>query len=221
MDKNDLSLAYVVREPLKQRKNGTYPLLLMLHGIGSNENDLFSFVNEINDQYLVVSVRAPNSLGYGGYSWFDMDFSGNEIDYDFSEVQSSKSILLQFIKELEVIWPISRQEIMLMGFSQGAVLSYNLALNNPGRIAAVVAMSGYIPEEQFKTFTYEKALKNLNFFVTHGTEDDIIPIDLARKSVAFLEKHDLHVLYKEYTMGHAIAPPCLSDVINWVNKYFK
>lgn len=220
MDKNGLSLTYVVREPLKQRKDGTNPLLLMLHGIGSNENDLFSFVNEIDEQYLVVSVRAPMPVGYGGYSWFDMEFKDNEIDYDFSEVESSKSIVLRFIKELEVIWPVSRKEIMLMGFSQGAMLSYNLALNNPGTIAAVVAMSGYIPEEQFKTFTFYKTLKNLDFLVTHGTEDDIIPIERARKSVAFLEKHDIPVMYQEYKMGHAVAPPCLSDVLNWVNNYF-
>ena len=68
-----LSLVHLVCEPIV--KADTPPLLLLLHGVGSNEDDLFGLAPYLDERFLIISVRAPNTLGPGSYAWFDVDFT--------------------------------------------------------------------------------------------------------------------------------------------------
>lgn len=210
-----LSLEYLVREPkIKLEKN---PLLLLLHGYGSNEEDLFSFAAELPEDYYVVSARAPHSIQYGSYAWYAINFDANQNKFsDNEQAKESRDLILQFIDELIATYPIDDKAIILTGFSQGAILSYAVALSHPEKIKKVVALSGYISEPIFEENFKSKDFSNLKIFASHGTVDQVIPVDWARKTKPFLEDLKVNFTYKEYPIGHGVSPQNFYDFKNWL-----
>ena len=138
----ELSLYHLVREPkIKKEKN---PLLLLLHGYGSNEEDLFSFASELPEDYYVVSARAPFDLSYGSYAWYAINFDADENKFsDIGQARASRDIIARFIDELVTNYAIDAENVTLIGFSQGCILSYAVAVSYPEKVQRVVAMSGY------------------------------------------------------------------------------
>ena len=212
-----MNLTYLVREPkIKQEKN---PLLLLLHGYGSNEEDLFSFASELPDEYYVVSVRAPYDLQPYGHAWYAIHFDADENKFsDDVQAIESRELIIQFIDKLIAKYPIDETQVSLIGFSQGAILSYAAALSYPEKIARVVALSGYLNEKIIKEDFENKVLSNLKLFISHGTVDQVIPIDWARKAKPFMENLGLDVTYKEYPIGHGVAPQNFYDFKNWLEN---
>ena len=84
------SLEYFIRQPKTTQTNP--PLLIMLHGYGSNEEDLFSFAQELPDELLIISARAPLSLGFGSYAWYTIHFDASSSD-KFSDIPEAKNAL--------------------------------------------------------------------------------------------------------------------------------
>lgn len=212
------SLHHLVREPkVKLDKN---PLLLLLHGYGSNEEDLFSFAQELPDSYYVVAARAPYDLMYGSYAWYAINFDADENKFsDIPQAQESRDVVVRFIDELAAHYPIDAQEVTLIGFSQGSILSYAVALSYPEKIKGVVAMSGYWnPEIAVPNFA-QKDTSKLHFFVSHGTSDQVIPVEWARKSVPALELFGITIEYKEYPVGHGVSPQNFFDFRNWLQRH--
>ena len=193
------------------------PLLIMLHGYGSNEADLFSFADELNDRFLVVSVRAPRSLSFGGFAWYDIDFTGSSSRFGNPE-QALESVekVRQFIVEIQERYQTDPKQTVLMGFSQGAILSYALSLRYPELIDKVLALSGYVFNEIMPKQINTSAVAHLEYFVSHGTQDEVIPIQWARASAEWLTKMNLNHEFKEYAMGHGINPQCFSDMMAWI-----
>ena len=212
-----MNLTYLVREPkIKQEKN---PLLLLLHGYGSNEEDLFSFASELPDEYYVVSVRAPYDLQPYGHAWYAIHFDADENKFsDDAQAIESRDLIVRFIDELIVKYPIDATQVSLIGFSQGAILSYATALSYPEKISKVVALSGYLNEKIIKEGFKSKDLSELKLFISHGTVDQVIPVDWARKAQPFLKNLSLNVTYKEYPIGHGVAPQNFYDFKNWLES---
>lgn len=214
-----MSLQYLIHEPkIKLDKN---PLLLLLHGYGSNEDDLFSFASELPEEYFVVSAQAPYPLMYGSYAWYAINFDADENKFsDINQAKQSRDLLINFIDELIVKYPIDKEKITLIGFSQGAILSYAIALSYPEKISKVVAMSGYLNTEMAKEHFEQNNFSNLKIFASHGTVDQVIPVDWARKTGPALERLGINFVYKEYAVGHGVAPQNFYDFRNWleVNK---
>ena len=213
----NLSLHYLVREPkIKLDKN---PLLLLLHGYGSNEADLFSFAEELPDHYYVISARAPYDLQYGSYAWYAINFDANENKFsDVDQARNSRDLIVRFIDELIAHYPINPNKISLIGFSQGSILSYAIALSYPEKIQKVVAMSGYLNTEMAIENYRNNDFSKLKLFVSHGTVDQVIPIDWARKSPGILENLGIQNVYKEYPIGHGVSPQNFYDFKNWLQQ---
>lgn len=197
------------------------PLLIMLHGYGSNEADLFSFANALNNRFVVVSARAPRALGFGGFAWYDIDFTGNSSRFGKPE-QALESLekVRAFILEIQERYQTNKSRTVLMGFSQGAIISYAISLRYPELISKVVAMSGYIFKEIMPLNISTTAIKQLEFFVSHGTQDEVIPIDWARMSADWLKRMQLKHDYFEYAMGHGINPQCFADMMAWITERY-
>jgi phospholipase/carboxylesterase len=210
-----MTLHHLVREPkIKLDKN---PLLLLLHGYGSNEEDLFSFASELPEEYYVVSVRAPYELGYGSYAWYAINFDADENKFsDVPQAQQSRDLIANFIDELVANYPIDATKITLIGFSQGTILSYAIALSYPEKIQRVVAMSGYLNTEMAIPNFENKDFSRLKIFASHGTVDQVVPVDWARKAAPALTKLGIEVVYKEYPIGHGVAPQNFYDFKNWL-----
>lgn len=213
----DLSLHHLVREPkIKLDKN---PLLLLLHGYGSNEEDLFSFAKQLPDAYYVISVRAPFDLTNGSYAWYAINFDADENKFsDVGQARVSRDSIANFVDELITNYPIDADNVTLIGFSQGAILSYAVALSYPAKIQRLVAMSGYLNTEIAVDNFAENDFSNLKIFASHGTDDQVIPVEWSRKSIPVLENLGITVLYKEYPIGHGVAPQNFFDFKNWLQS---
>ena len=209
------NLVYKVLEP-KQIIANT-PLLFMLHGYGSNEDDLFSFADELNDRFLVISLRAPRSLHFGGYAWYDIDFTGISSRFGNPE-QALESLEMVFtiIVEMQAKYNADKSRTVIMGFSQGAILCNALSLRFPELIGSVVAMSGYVFNEIMPKQINSQLIDWIEYFVSHGIQDEVIPIEWAHVSVEWMKRMRLHVEYHEYNMGHGINPQCFYDMMAWI-----
>lgn len=211
----NLSLYHLVREPkIKKEKN---PLLLLLHGYGSNEEDLFSFASELPEDYYVISARAPYNLMYGSYAWYAINFDADENKFsDIAQAQTSRDLIAGFVDELIANYPIEAHKVTLVGFSQGAILSYAVALSYPEKIQRVVAMSGYLNTEIAVHTFASNDFSRLKIFASHGTVDQVIPVDWARNSIPVIKNLGIDIVYKEYPVGHGVAPQNFFDFRNWL-----
>ena len=112
-----LPLVHLVRPPIIEA--GTPPLLLLLHGIGSNEHDLYGLAPFLDKRFLIISVRAPNTLGPGSYAWFEIMFrSGLPPLINPQQAEASRKALLRFINEAVTAYGAEASQVYLMGFSQ-------------------------------------------------------------------------------------------------------
>lgn len=206
-------LDYRIRRPLK--KGVTTPVLLLLHGYGSHEEDLFSFANYLPEEYLIISLRAPLTLGFGGYAWYSIHFNEQQDKWsDDDEAKTAQEIILHNIDYHLEQFKLEGQKVSLLGFSQGAILSWAVGLSHPERIEKIIALSGYVNEN---IFGYAKeGLDQLRIFSSHGTEDPTLPVDWARKGIALVEKKEINVAYKEYPAGHSINPDNFADLLAWL-----
>jgi phospholipase/carboxylesterase len=220
-----LSLHYLIREPkIKKDALGNAeqsvaknPLLLLLHGYGSNEEDLFSFATELPDDYFIVSARAPFDLMYGSYAWYAINFDADENKFsDIGQARASRDIIANFVDELVATYPIDSANVALIGFSQGAILGYAVALSHPEKVQRLVAMSGYLNTEMAVDDFKDNNLRALKIFASHGTVDQVIPVEWARKSIPVLESLGIEIIYKEYPVGHGVAPQNFFDFKNWL-----
>ena len=212
-----MNLHYLIQEPkVKHDKN---PLLLLLHGYGSNEEDLFSFASELPNDSYVISVRAPYDLQPYGHAWYAIHFDADENKFsDNVQAKQSVELIAGFIEEVVKQYPIDAKNVTLIGFSQGAILSYATALTYPEKVAKVVALSGYFNQEIMPEVIDTKAISHLKFFVSHGSVDQVIPVEWARKAKPALENLGLEVKYQEYPVGHGVAPQNFYDFKNWLQQ---
>lgn len=213
----ELSLYHLVREPkIKKEKN---PLLLLLHGYGSNEEDLFSFASELPEEYYVISARAPYNLMYGAYAWYAINFDADEKKFsDLDQARTSRDLIIQFIDELVANYLIDAEKITLIGFSQGCILSYAVALSYPQKVQRIVGMSGYFNEEIAIENHQKNDFSNLKIFASHGNADQVVPVEWARKAKPILDNLGIENVYKEYPVGHGVAPQNFYDFRNWLEQ---
>lgn len=204
------TLNYLIQQPkVVLDKN---PLLLLIHGYGSNEEDLFSFASELPETHFVISVQAPHAMPPYGYAWYAIEFDASMNKFtDDAQAIESRDLLVQFIDEVCEKYPIDRRDVNLIGFSQGAILSYAIAITYPEKVNKVVALSGYFHSEIMSPKEDLSAYNHLSFFCSHGSSDQVIPVDWARKTPQFLNELHIKNEYKEYPVGHGVAPQNFFD----------
>lgn len=212
----NLSLTHIVRPSSLSQKA---PLLLLLHGYGSDENDLFSFASELPEEFLIVSAKAPYPLQLYGNAWYAINFDGDGGKFnDTNQAIESRELILKFIEELIQAYPIDENNINLLGFSQGAILSYALSLTYPEKIKRVVALSGYIDPEMISGNPEDKNTENLKIYASHGSLDQVIPVSWARKNKDYLTSFGVNFVYEEFPVGHGVSPQNFFNLKRWLNE---
>jgi phospholipase/carboxylesterase len=213
----EFSLVHAVREPAGNTREPA-PLLILLHGVGSNEQDLIGLTPALDSRFFIVSARAPITLGHGSYGWYHVQFTPAGPIINDEEAESSRRVLLKFVDELPKSYNIDRRRIYLMGFSQGCIMSVAAALTVPRMFAGVVGMSGRLPPGIMEKAAPSDELKGLPFLIVHGTQDSVLPIEYGREIREALEKLPVDLTYREYTMGHTVSQQSLSDVSGWLTQ---
>lgn len=215
MEKKQLSLIHLVREA--QRGEETPPLLLLLHGVGSNEEDLFALAPLLDERFLIISARAPHTLGQDRYAWFEVTFTPQGSVINPAQAEASRTALMSFIHEATTAYNADPERVYLMGFSQGAIMSASVALTRPDLVAGAVLMSGRILPEVRPLFAPSEQLQGLPFLVIHGTADTVLPIKHGRATKSLLSELPVTLSYREYHMGHEITQESLKEVSTWLS----
>jgi phospholipase/carboxylesterase len=213
---NTLSLIHLVRQP--KNEAGTPPLLLLLHGFGSNELDLYGLAPFLDERFLIISVRAPNTLGPESYAWFELDFTSQGPVINPEQAEISRKTLITFLNEAVTAYGADPKQVYLMGFSQGAIMSASVALTQPELVAGVAMMSGRILPEIQPLIASKEELAGLPFIVVHGTADTVLSITYGRASRDLLSSLPVELTYHEYQMGHEVSQESLSDVTTWLTE---
>jgi phospholipase/carboxylesterase len=208
-------LNYLVRPPKKEVKNP--PLLILLHGYGSNEQDLFSFSEELPDQFLIISAQAPINMSPGSYAWYAINFDTTNGKFsDLKQAKESIDQLAVFIDLIKEKYNINTNKTFLLGFSQGAILSYSLSFFYPNKVQNVIALSGYINTELLPA-SISKEIKT-DYYCSHGSVDQVLPVEWARNSKPFLDSLNLQNVYSEYPVGHGVAPQNFHSFKSWIEE---
>ncbi|MBN1927928.1 MAG: phospholipase [Chlorobiaceae bacterium] len=201
-----------------RRSDEKSPLLVMLHGWGSNEKDLISLANYLDPRLRVVSVRAPLALAPEMYGWFPIDFTPNGITVDREAARQVADKLAAFLENLiEKLQPTGGKTF-LMGFSQGTVMSYFTAFRNPALLHGVLALSGQLPDARPEADALPTGLAEVPFLVQHGLFDDVLPIDRGRQADAWLRDKISDYTYREYPMAHQIDQESLDFMASWLSE---
>ncbi len=212
------STVHLVRHPLVPVASP--PLLVLLHGIGSNEEDLFQLAPFLDERLLIVSVRAPHPYyGPGSFAWFHVQFiPGRTPIADLEEAETSRRRLLAFLDDLHDDHQYDRRTVIVGGFSQGAMMALLLGLHDPRLFAGIVALSGRVPETVLNRHQLTAEFVGKPVFQSHGLFDDIISIEHARSLRHALTKFKFDLDYREYPMGHEINQACLGDASRWITS---
>lgn len=215
MSLSSLPLLHLTRLPTRPQPEPP-PVLVLVHGVRSNEDDLFSLVPYLDGRFLVASVRGPVTFGPGMYGWLHAEFRPDRIVVDEQEAEASRLTLVRFIDELVEAHQADPARVYLMGFSQGAVMALNVGLTRPDRVAGVVAMSGRVMPEIVPKMAEVSALEGLAILMVHGTEDPVLPVHLGRDARDRLGSLPVDLTYREYPMAHEVTMESLNQVAEWL-----
>jgi phospholipase/carboxylesterase len=137
---------------------------------------------------------------------------------DIGAILSSRKKLQTFLDECIARYPIDAKKLVVLGFSQGGVMSYSLALSKPERFAGLAVLSSWLPKELVPELSMNnEAVQSLPTFVQHGSQDPLIDLQRARDSVEQLRALRVPLTYREYDMGHEITPRSLSELSGWLS----
>jgi phospholipase/carboxylesterase len=211
-----LPLVHLVRLPSPQ--TGNPPLLILLHGVGSNEYDLFELAPLLDQRFLILSLRAPITLAPGSDAWFEVGFTPQGPIINPEQAEQSRQLLIDFIGQALATYNANPRQVYLMGFSQGAIMSASVALTRPDLVAGAVLMSGRVLPELQPVMAPREQLADLPILVVHGTMDTILPIHNGRASRDLLSTLPVDLTYREYAMGHEVSPESLADVRTWLSE---
>lgn len=185
-----------------------FPTLIMLHGYQGNEDVTWVFARSAGPRWLIVTPRAPLAAPDHGFSW--NSFSGGKTDPE--TLRQSTAALTRFVEGLADIYPVDRSRLALLGFSQGGGMCYALAATDPQPpILGLAALGGYIP-----TDVQLQALANKPVLMLHGTQDETIPITLARHDREQLLAAGAQVTYQEDEVGHKVGPQGMRVLASWL-----
>ena len=216
----DLPLKYLVEEPKSANSNSSArPMVIFLHGYGSNEEDLFELKREFSSEYIYLSVQAPMILSPGSYQWYGLQAS--EASQVSENVTKYTKKLEDFITAAVKKYHTVPEKVILIGFSQGAIMGYELALKNPKSIKGIAALSGKILAPLKETIKTGHDLLGLSVFIGHGTDDDRVYYREATEALALLEKTSIKPTFHSYPkMGHSINQQELLDLKKWLEIAF-
>ena len=193
----------------------SYPLVVMLHGFGANMRDLAGLAPAIQSEgyiYSCPNAPLPFDLGLGmvGYGWHPPRGAATAEDFDQAE-----NLVNGYFDEVFEQLKATPGQIVLLGFSQGGGMTYRCGLGRPDTFAGLVALSASLPDPDVLKLRLPSQRKQ-PIFIAHGRSDQMVSMDTARSTMAFLEGEDYHPDYHEYDMGHEIPPMVLSDLVPWM-----
>ena len=210
-----MQLVHTVYEP---SGGGPHPTVVALHGWGASAMDLLGLAPYLAEgQFLVLCPQGPVEVPLGpmvGYGWFPLTMGAPP---DPAAFAAAVDAARRFVDGATRRYPVDMNKLVVLGFSQGGVIAYALALGEPQRFAGLVALSSWFPAPLAQTLP-PRDRAHLPTLVQHGTRDELIDIGSGRESVENLRRLHVPVAFREFEMGHEINADSLANLSDWLQE---
>ena len=194
------------------------PLVIFLHGYGSNELDLFGIKDELPARYNYLSVRAPIVMEEGSYQWFRKKGEG-AYNGETDDLKTSGQVLLDFVAQAAKKYHTEQSKVYLVGFSQGAIMSYEVGLRHSDAVGGIAALSGRILPVLKSELKADAKRQPLAIFIGHGTADKRLPFNDGTEANSLLQSLSLKPEFHAYQgVGHNISPEEMQDLSAWLQR---
>jgi len=190
---------------------GPHPVILLLHGWTGDENSMWVFSSRLPKDALLVAPRAPHyvvSEQYSGHSWVARK-SGEWSWLD--DYRPAVSELNALVDKLALQLDGDFSKFNLVGFSQGAAMSYAYALLNPGRVSKVAGLAGFVPV-RCEGEAVKLPLKGVQALIAHGRQDEIVPLARAKTALDLMRMAGAEVEYCESDTAHKLGSNCFKTL---------
>lgn len=200
---------------------GPFPTIIALHGWGASAHDLLGLAPYLHGGEAVVlcpqgAVEVPVGPGVRGYGWFPLTGGGPP---DPAAMVAAREQLRHWVGEALEKYPVDRRHVVALGFSQGGVMAYELALRDPASFAGLVALSAWLPADLANAIPPQDAHELLPTLVIHGAKDPMIPVQRAQESRQILQaKLGIDATYREFEMQHEINADALRTLVTWLEE---
>lgn len=209
-------LRHLVRVPTRRADSDAMPMVIMIHGRGADMNDLADlapmFDTRSGARFVFPNAPKPFEAYPGmtfGWTWFEGWPPVHE------SVVESREEMLRFVDEITAKYPTPEGKLIIAGFSQGALMSLDSGLRTQKKLAGIIALSGGLYEHDLLDL---KPRAGLPVLIAHGMQDDVVPVNYARRARAVLEDAGLAVEYHEYPMAHQVAQEEVEDVKAFIER---
>lgn len=193
-------------------------LVVLLHGVGANEDSLMPLAEELPAELHVILARSPIALGPSAYGFFEVRFGAQGPVINPQQAEQSRITMTAFVQAQQERLDISTDKTLVAGFSQGGIMSASIALTAPASVNGFGIFSGRILPEIEPHIPRDIADYDLDALVTHGHADSKLPFALAERSDTVLTQLGVAHSLKGYQCDHGLIPPMIEDITAWVRQ---
>jgi len=197
-----IRVRYAAREPAR--------FMLLLHGWTGDENSMWIFARKFPEDLWIAAPRAPHVSKKGGYSWRS-PHSVQANDWGLptlSDLKPAADDLVHLVDDISASIGVDTTQFDVAGFSQGGALTNVLTLLYPERIHKAAVLAGFMPTGTDELLA-RRVLAGKEFFIAHGSQDNLVPIELARQAIELLEQAGAQVTFCDAEVGHKVSADCL------------
>lgn len=192
-------------------------LLVLMHGVGSNEQDLFALSPQISERFHVLCLRAPHRMGPGAFAWFDFSIEpGGARSINESQEAASRALVAQAVESAAQQLGIPPERTVVGGFSQGGAMALSMLLTRPELMGAALVWHGRLVPQVLPHAAPADALHGRKLWVSHGMHDDVIPVASAQAICHHFDALPVPVTYREFPSGHEVRPSELAATVAWL-----
>jgi phospholipase/carboxylesterase len=209
----DYAFAFRRLEPVP---DPPHSLLVLLHGVGGDENQLAPLGSRAPDGMLVVLPRGHRSISGGNWGWFRVGMSEDGLQVVEDEMHEARGKLAEFVRQLQQQYEVPPERTWLGGFSQGGILASCVALTEPECAAGFAMLAGRLMPEIEPLIAPGDRLRRLEALLVHGCDDQMLAVDGAREAAGSLEAMGVQVELHLHAGGHELTPAMEDDTAAWL-----
>lgn len=204
--------------PAQEKSSTKTPVLVLMHGVGSNEQDLADFGASLDPRLDVYSLRGPLAMGPHSYGWFHVNFTAQGPLHNREQAEAARQHIVKFLHELRQKSNVDTERIFLAGFSQGAIMSFSVALTESHLVTSVFGIGGRTLQEMAALSRETKYSTTPDVFILHGVNDNKLPFFHAEASERVFAEAGFPVQLLSCPAGHEISTAMRADVSRLVKQ---
>jgi|UniRef100_UPI000D39A661 phospholipase/carboxylesterase len=209
--------------PLKFLEHAAQPgtrepwLLVLMHGVGSNEQDLFGLARLMPPQFHVLSLRAPYVLSPDAYAWFEFQVLPNgERHINEEQERESRFLVGEMIASASQQLGVPAERVVVGGFSQGGIMSLSQLLTKPESVRAALVWHSRLLSQVVPLVAPPEAFEGKALWVSHGSADNVIPPSAAQATRELARTLPLALAGTDFPGAHEIRPAELQATLAWL-----